>query len=259
MQPMTGQPDAHTASRNLDDGDRTAAPAHDDRARCEAECTLLLIDERALDRECLARAIAGHNLKMNVVALGSIDEWCQEEELHAPLGAVLVNLGARQLADGKASEEIGQLAARLRPVPVVVLADNDDLGQILMALESGVRGYIPSSVGVGVCAEAVALAMAGGIFVPASSVMSVRHLIGGKSQADRSMQEIFTHRQAEVADALRRGKANKIIAYELNMCESTVKVHVRNIMKKLKATNRTEVAYKVNDLYRNGGTIAASA
>ena len=47
---------------------------------------------------------------------------------------------------------------------------------------------------------------------------------------------------------LRRGKANKIIAYELNLCESTVKVHIRNIMKKLGATNRTEVAYKISDM-----------
>jgi len=39
-----------------------------------------------------------------------------------------------------------------------------------------------------------------------------------------------------------KGKSNKIIAYELNMCESTVKVHVPNIMKKWKAKNRTEIA-----------------
>ena len=35
---------------------------------------------------------------------------------------------------------------------------------------------------------------------------------------------------------------------ELNLRESTVKVHVRNIMKKVKATNRTEVVFKLNDL-----------
>jgi len=51
--------------------------------------------------------------------------------------------------------------------------------------------------------------------------------------------------------ALRRGKANKVIAYELNMRESTVKVHVRNIMKKLKARNRTEVAFMANELMRS--------
>jgi DNA-binding NarL/FixJ family response regulator len=59
---------------------------------------------------------------------------------------------------------------------------------------------------------------------------------------------MFTARQAAVIEALRRGKANKIIAYELNLRESTVKVHVRNIMKKLHATNRTEVAYLASRL-----------
>lgn len=60
---------------------------------------------------------------------------------------------------------------------------------------------------------------------------------------------MFTQRQEEVIRALRRGKANKIIAYELNLRESTVKVHIRNIMQKLKATNRTEVAYKLGDMF----------
>ena len=45
--------------------------------------------------------------------------------------------------------------------------------------------------------------------------------------------------------------ANKLIAYELNMCESTVKVHVRNIMKKLQATNRTQVAYLTRGLFES--------
>ena len=51
-----------------------------------------------------------------------------------------------------------------------------------------------------------------------------------------------------MVEALRRGKANKAIAHELNMQESTVKVHVRNIMQKLKARNRTQVAFIVNQI-----------
>ena len=53
---------------------------------------------------------------------------------------------------------------------------------------------------------------------------------------------LVTARELAVIRAIQKGKSNKVIAYELNMCESTVKVHVRNIMKKLKAKNRTEVA-----------------
>ena len=66
----------------------------------------------------------------------------------------------------------------------------------------------------------------------------------------------LTARQAAVVEALRRGKANKAIAYELSMQESTVKVHVRNIMKKLRARNRTEVAFIVNRLLNRGNAPA---
>jgi DNA-binding CsgD family transcriptional regulator len=47
-----------------------------------------------------------------------------------------------------------------------------------------------------------------------------------------------------VVRAIQQGKSNKVITYHLNMRESTVKVHVRNIIKKLKAKNRTDVAIK---------------
>jgi DNA-binding NarL/FixJ family response regulator len=54
----------------------------------------------------------------------------------------------------------------------------------------------------------------------------------------------LTARERKVVQAIQRGKPNKIIAYDLNMCESTVKVHVRNVMKKWKAKNRTDVAIR---------------
>ena len=70
-----------------------------------------------------------------------------------------------------------------------------------------------------------------------------------QGSAGESLIDGFTRRQSQILDCLRRGMANKLIAYELNMCESTVKVHVRNIMKKLKATNRTQVAYMTRGLF----------
>ncbi len=51
-----------------------------------------------------------------------------------------------------------------------------------------------------------------------------------------------------VLSHLQQGKANKIIAHELSMSESTVKVHVRNIMRKVGATNRTQAAYKARQM-----------
>ena len=213
---------------------------------------LLILDGRALDRECLASALEDHDLGMAVAAMGTIEEWRRNRDRHPPLAAILFNLGGRKVTDHCIADEIRLISSEFKSVAVVLLSDTDDLGQILAALECGARGYIPTSVGIDVCVEAVNLAAAGGIFVPASSVLAMRHLIDSGSRDARPLTTMFTHRQAEVAQALRRGKANKIIAYELNLRESTVKVHIRNIMKKLKATNRTEVAYKVNDLFGDG-------
>ncbi len=56
---------------------------------------------------------------------------------------------------------------------------------------------------------------------------------------------MLTKRQNAVVNAILQGKANKNIAHELDISESTIKVHVHNIMKKLNAKNRTEVAVKM--------------
>jgi DNA-binding NarL/FixJ family response regulator len=92
------------------------------------------------------------------------------------------------------------------------------------------------------------LVLAGGVFVPASSLIAARLAPNKTSNGAPQANGMFTARQVAVIEAVRRGKANKIIAHELNMRESTVKVHVRNIMKKLKARNRTEVAYMTSAL-----------
>jgi DNA-binding NarL/FixJ family response regulator len=65
----------------------------------------------------------------------------------------------------------------------------------------------------------------------------------------------FTPRQLEVLRRLWQGKQNKLIAYDLNMCESTVKVHIRHIMKKLNARNRTQVVLLTRSMNVNGAAV----
>lgn len=213
----------------------------------EAESPIVIIDKRALERECLARSLLEHNPKFNIKAIGSLEE-LRTADNEVDASAVLVILGSRKVTDQSVSGEVSHLVSEFGDIPVIVVADSDDPNQILTALESGARGYIPTSVKVKVAAEAIGLARAGGIFVPANAVLALRDVIHATANGARPLNGMFTTREAAVVDALRKGKANKIIAYELNLCESTVKVHIRNIMKKLRATNRTEVAYKLRDL-----------
>ena len=115
---------------------------------------------------------------------------------------------------------------------MAVLSDYEDPGNIREAFEVGVRGYLTTSLASLVAVQAVHLVCAGGTFAPAAALLIRRPGATRRGPAARRVIEGFTQRQAQILDCLRRGMANKLIAYELSMCESTVKVHVRNIMKK---------------------------
>ena len=217
---------------------------HSTRERC-----LLIIDNRALDRQCLAHCISELKLDMDVLEFASVEEWNANRDRYAQPAAMLLNIGSKRVEEPAVAEEVKRISSEFA-APVILLAEADDLSQIMKALEYGAKGYIPASVSINVCIEAISLSLAGGIFVPASSVFAMRQVLETTTKPSAPpLATMFTARQAEVVEALRRGKANKIIAYELNLRESTVKVHIRNIMKKVKATNRTEVAYKIRDLF----------
>lgn len=214
-----------------------------------ASTHLVLIDDRVLMRDCLARCLRALDPSLEIHAFPNVRAWLDADLQTDEPPLVMAFRSARKGVDEEMQREIANLAKGENPPPVVIVSDAEDFESILGALENGARGYIPTSVSLDVAFGALGLVKAGGVFVPASSLVQQRPA-GAQVPARIEPQDLpFTSRQAAVVNALRQGKANKIIAYELNMCESTVKVHVRNIMKKLKARNRTEVAYKINTLY----------
>lgn len=206
-----------------------------------------IIDERALDRECLSQSLVSHGLEMTIVLFNSIETW-MAKYAEASSG-VLINVGSHDVTEPRIEEEIRTLLTRFPDLPVIILSDSHDLRQVLTALELGVRGFIPSAVGIAVCVKAISLALSGGIFISTESLPELRRLMSVADQQERKRAEIFTYREEDVIAMLKLGKANKIIAYELDLQESTVKVHIRNIMKKLKVRNRTEVIFKLNELF----------
>jgi DNA-binding NarL/FixJ family response regulator len=60
--------------------------------------------------------------------------------------------------------------------------------------------------------------------------------------AERAPWRALTPRQRDVLALIAEGKANKLIADALNMSESTVKAHVKQIIRRLKVANRTQAA-----------------
>ena len=105
--------------------------------------------------------------------------------------------------------------------------------------------------------QAVALVLAGGSYAPPGLLLAADRRPPPSAAAREPSRppsaagpviDRLTLRQREVLALLGQGRPNKVIAQRLSMCESTVKVHVRQIMRKLGAKNRTEVALKLRDL-----------
>lgn len=215
---------------------------------------VVVIDPRVLIRECMATCLEA-SIGQSVGAYANLSEWAGDAADKPSAALILMCLDGRRTIGEQIEDERVRLPPRLTLPPIVFVSDEEDIGEIVSALDSGAKGYIPTSVSLEITVEALNLVRAGGVFVPASSLLSAKRILKSVSAEQKSpLSAMFTERQAAVVEAIRQGKANKTIAYELNMHESTVKVHVRNIMKKLKAQNRTQVAYLTQNLFRNTGS-----
>ncbi len=221
-------------------------PEHDGKPSRQGR-SLAIIDARKFDGEMLARSLIARGVGKDIVVFESAAELYLHRPQLPTLSAILLNIRGRKPTSQSTAKEIRNLVES-EAAPVILLTETDEPSEVLTALKLGVRGFLPSSVGLDACIEAIRLALAGGVFVPSSAALSAWQRLDTDETPSES---VLILRQAAVMDALRRGKSNKTIAYELKMAETTVKVHVRNIMKKIKATNRTEAIYKINDLYHS--------
>lgn len=194
-----------------------------------------LIGVSQLLRECLLRVLSdrGH---FDIVAFSSVDDPLLQKDVAAYDLLVLFTPGTeprRVIAAAKHSlSQIGDCP------PFIVLADSEDADEVLAAFELGARSYIPTSVSFDVMTEAIRLGIAGGTYYP-TCILSA---CANNRDMKHGMLNDLTPREMAVLGAVREGRPNKVIAQELGISESTIKVHVHRIMKKLKVQNRTQVA-----------------
>jgi DNA-binding NarL/FixJ family response regulator len=237
--------------RNADSSvDRDNVPIREARSELSEQLqAVIYLDRRAFTRDCLGSWWQSRLSGFRVCVLPDADQIAATAIISDRIRAVIINAGPEPISAAGLTHDLSRVGELLPNVPVAVLSDFDDPESIREALNLGVRGYIPTSLESLVAVEAVHLVCAGGTFAPVAALLC---------QSDRPEQlagepqiEGFTQRQSQILDCLQRGMANKLIAYELSMCESTVKVHIRNIMKKLNATNRTEVAYLTRGFFES--------
>ena len=208
-------------------------------AAAKVDGFIAVIESRTFLRECIRRS-ARLALPLPIFTYSTVFEL---EQQHSPASPEIVIVSLTEAGSEAVVNILTKLSELFPGIPVIVLADKTDLELALTAIRHGARGYIPFTLRFDIAVEAVRLVLAGGTYVPLDCVLATggSGIAAGKPSPSA---EAVTSRELAVVRAIQQGKSNKVIAYHLNMCESTVKVHIRNIMKKLKATNRTEVAIK---------------
>jgi DNA-binding NarL/FixJ family response regulator len=232
--------------------------AADDRTPAQLVCTadapsrkrkcISIIDNRSLERFCLVQCLEQMSGGIPVIGYESIEAWQAEAENGSDGHVILFNPGTRPSQGSSVREDLIRLVKVSAPRPVILLGQSNDLESIVAALDCGAVGYLLPDNHLEDLLEGACAAAAGNLLLPRSSLNQLRELIDARPAPRNGIEAQFTDRQLAVARALQRGAANKTIAYELNLCESTVKVHIRKIMRALNATNRTQAAFKLNTM-----------
>jgi len=223
-----------------------------ERVREKLRSWMALIDPKPLTRQSIRDVLTEAFTESALVAVSTCEELLEmDEERIGKLNLVVVYIRNEGLTTPWIQRALELLRVRLPEASTVVLADRNDVAEVNRALAYGVRGYIPTSVEWEVAVAALRLISAGGIFVPADAFRSTVAKLDDQPEGERQRRSDgrdLTPRELSVIDLLREGKPNKLIAARLDMQESTVKVHVRNILKKLNAANRTHAAFVANRL-----------
>ncbi len=148
------------------------------------------------------------------------------------------------------SKAVETARGKLPDSHMVVVSDHYDLKTVIDCIGAGVHGYIIKSTRSTRMLAALRLVALGEKVVPSNFVDTV-----SECGIERTMCSDYDHeieeaklspRELDVLCCLMAGYANKVIARKLSVCEATVKVHVKAILRKLNVHNRTQAALWAN-------------
>jgi len=138
--------------------------------------------------------------------------------------------------------DIRSLKARTPESRLVVIASDLDQTQMVACFAAGVDGYLLEAISPEALRESLRLVMVGEYVFPSQLVALLCSRQACVAQPVGSTDADLSDREAEIVMRLAEGMPNKVIAGELAITEATVKVHLKNILRKLGVTNRTQAA-----------------
>ena len=128
-------------------------------------------------------------------------------------------------------------------VAVLMLTVSEEAEDLSTALKNGARGYLLKNIEAEYLTQAIKRAAAGeSVIAESMTAKLIMQFRSGMNAPQPVEKEKLTPRERETMICVARGESNKEIARNLNVAESTVKIHVQNILKKLNLSSRVQIA-----------------
>lgn len=214
--------------------------------------SVLLVDDHTLFRSGI-RSLLQRHAEFTVVgeAADGVEGIKRATQLQPDI--VLLDLNM----PGMSGVETLQLMLQDCPnTAVIMLTVSEDAEDLSAALKAGARGYLIKNIDADYLVRALRRAAAGEAVVAeamtAKLVTQLRN-VGAVKAVPPSELDKLTPREKEILACLARGESNKSIARTLDVAESTVKIHVQNILKKFNLSSRVQAAVFAVGLGMGGG------
>jgi two-component system nitrate/nitrite response regulator NarL len=203
------------------------------------EATIMLVDDHPLFRSGLRQLIALEEGLQVICEYNNGTDAIEGAVQHDP-DLIILDLNMQGI-DGL--ETVRQMREKGVTSRVVMLTVSDNEDDVLNAISSGADGYLLKDMEPEDIVSNIKQAVLGQL---ALSDRLTKVLLQSSSKPKKRAQEsplkTLTNRELEILSLISKGMSNKLIAHELNITDSTVKVHVKNLLKKLNVSSRLEAA-----------------
>ena len=206
---------------------------------------ILIVDDHPLFREGLKTLLTALEPAVRISDAGSVAEAVALSAADAP-DLILLDMN---LPGPSRLDALRQVKAANETASVVVVSGDEDPVLIRKAVDEGAAGYIPKTTNASLTIQALRLVLANGIYLPRAALTAGGEVHSSSAASKAGGPPEFSGRQLAVLKCLLQGKANKVIARELDIAEGTVKAHLWSIYQALGVNSRAQALYRVHELH----------
>lgn len=199
---------------------------------------VLIIDDHPLFRRGLRQLLALEEGFEVVGEAAGGQEGIELAKLHDP-DLILLDLNMKGINGLETLRTLRDMGCDARIILVTVSNAPEDL---IAAIRAGADGYILKDNDPEDILKMIGSAMQGQTAISPELTNLLAAALREESTSEERHKASLTERETAILKCLAAGMSNKLIARELDIMESTVKVHIRNLLKKLKFRSRVEAA-----------------